>query len=720
MKKNFKKTIAAVLILSLAMPLYTFPAQAAEERTLKEIDVNVITENSKDATTLSMLYDGKELYIAETDIASVTKYANVTYSKENRVGYVRGIKRVEFSLEDNTVHLTVQGLKGQYAGAVRRNGETYLPLSSTLPWLDAFCHADKGNLVIGNQPFTYYELAEQYNADLQRLTAEDYFGGNAVATGFVILGSKFIDNVVNLWNISDTLKKMIPDGDGNTLYDRELYEEALLDMASEDVLESSGAQDVFDSLEYVKDFNDITKKIGIDLTKTDTSLIAADFMLKYDIDAITQSKVYDFIDAVTAVNVAAETVSSFKPLMESVATFSASLNMTQEYYEALTFLRDENTDNDTLNKAAEEAITKLNKPVTDLLEGYIDFFIDKGIDYFMDGGASIASDLFSLVVEIIYPDEMEAFSEMSKMAVYGDIESSARNLVKMPHEAVSPEEQHKGRLSMLIAILAAKNTAQALESWDKISNPDETLIKERIEIYDEFVTKLLLCEDGREYNLMQPSDDSEGLLGWETEAEENRQEIRKVMEYEEEEEDATETTRPSGNVPESQSPEPSRSALYESVDAIPKDKLDFLMEEMNDYAFDRASYIKYTSGVSWSCQLIELDMVRCSDFEKDFFIGIYRLDDGDLTQYISIDTSSINRNSDWNDISLYVASGKDPEKLKNTYVYASDSAHKLVSMDISSYDDVMTPDNYFGLHGGYTLHRYRYNWDTFNWSCEFR
>lgn len=200
---------------------------------------------------------------------------------------------------------------------------------------------------------------------------------------------------------------MIPDGDGNTLYDRELYEEALLDMASEDVLESSGAQDVFDSLEYVKDFNDITKKIGIDLTKTDTSLIAADFMLKYDIDAITQSKVYDFIDAVTAVNVAAETVSSFKPLMESVATFSASLNMTQEYYEALTFLRDENTDNDTLNKAAEEAITKLNKPVTDLLEGYIDFFIDKGIDYFMDGGASIASDLFSLVVEIILPDEME-------------------------------------------------------------------------------------------------------------------------------------------------------------------------------------------------------------------------------------------------------------------------------------------------------------------------
>ena len=128
--------------------------------------------------------------------------------------------------------------------------------------------------------------------------------------------------------------------------------------------------------------------------------------------------------------------------MESIATFSASLNMTQEYYEALTFLRDENTDNDTLNKAAEEAITKLNKPVTDLLEGYIDFFIDKGIDYFMDGGASIASDLFSLVVEIIYPDEMEAFSEMSKMAVYGDIESSARNLVKMPHEAVSPEEQH--------------------------------------------------------------------------------------------------------------------------------------------------------------------------------------------------------------------------------------------------------------------------------------
>ena len=103
-------------------------------------------------------------------------------------------------------------------------------------------------------------------------------------------------------------------------------------------------------------------------------------------------------------------------------------------------------------------------------------------------------------------------------------------------------------------------------------------------------------------------------------------------ETEEEEEDATETTRPSGNVPESQSPEPSRSALYESVGAIPKDKLDFLMEEMNDYAFDRASYIKYTSGVSWSCQLIELDMVRCSDFEKDFFIGIYRLDDGDLTQ----------------------------------------------------------------------------------------
>ena len=86
MKKKFKKTIAAVLILSLAMPLYTFPAQAAEERTLKEIDVNVITENSKDATTLSMLYDGEELYIAETDIASVTKYANVTYSKENRVG----------------------------------------------------------------------------------------------------------------------------------------------------------------------------------------------------------------------------------------------------------------------------------------------------------------------------------------------------------------------------------------------------------------------------------------------------------------------------------------------------------------------------------------------------------------------------------------------------------------------------------------------------------
>ena len=172
-------------------------------------------------------------------------------------------------------------------------------------------------------------------------------------------------------------------------------------------------------------------------------------------------------------------------------------------------------------------------------------------------------------------------------------------------------------------------------------------------------------------------------------------------------------------MPESQSPEPSRSALYESVDAIPKDKLDFLMEEMNDYAFDRASYIKYIGGFS-SCQLIELDMVRCSDFNKDFFIGIYRLDDDDSTMYISIDTSSIDRNSDWNDISLYVASGKDPEKLKNTYVYASDSAHKLVSMDISSYDDVMTPDNYFGLHGGYTLHRYRYNWDTFNWSCEFR
>ena len=47
----------ALSLIHISMPLYTFPAQAAEERTLKEIDVNVITENSKDATTLSMLYD---------------------------------------------------------------------------------------------------------------------------------------------------------------------------------------------------------------------------------------------------------------------------------------------------------------------------------------------------------------------------------------------------------------------------------------------------------------------------------------------------------------------------------------------------------------------------------------------------------------------------------------------------------------------------------------
>ena len=470
-----KRIICTVLIAALLVSYCPISASADEpgDYHFRNICVMVDKDGAFSEMMIPVIVKDGEIFVMPEVLQELTRYRLTT--DENRLIYSLGMKSLLIDLTGQTlqVNLTQQ----PFTGSLFLDGTHYLPMSELLPWMNVQCYTDGHRLHIDSDVRSYWEVVADFDY-------QDYFFDLAATYGesagdvAALCSITIFDWLMDLGSCWKKVAKV--DNSSASLYEYEIYKECFRSIVLPDTgsaaelhaavsdlegVVSAGSQSLNSTFEAIYT-DDTAQKIaevfgedfavGWDDIPYDAARTAEDFalvskLLKYTKTSYLYARIAmedtaDYADTLRYIYLQGNTKSSdgartaadtIVPVLESQA--GALMGA------ADTILTD--IVSSSIEEAAEEAVESL---AGDRLVGSLGTYLG----------------IVDATLSLVWPIN-EAYSEVSKMAVYQDIQYDAMSAyfnIPTHNAEVTAQDLCIGRTSALIFLKTAKKCFQAQQA----------------------------------------------------------------------------------------------------------------------------------------------------------------------------------------------------------------------------------------------------------------
>lgn len=450
--KTAKSLTSLVLAAAFFLSSFSYIAAFAAENDLTPSSIQIIATSteSDEPRKFDGYRSGSDFYLAAEDYAKITRYSYEEGS--NAVRFKLGMKDILIQKGSGTIQILALRYQGKISRIVSMNGQTYLPMSELLPWLNVTVEQDDETAALritsdSNSLWEYAGDAANYKFNLYQ-QMQGFTGG--IASLHAIMITDVVSHV--RWDAMFSLHSTSTMSN----YDQTLYQNIFYEYSKELYNPDSGymvageAASVLNKAQKLnKNINSFEKAFKID----EKSLILKldDFLREQYLTEQFGSAVI-LLDRFTQLRKAISKLAPAHPYimaaLETMQLFLAGVGTETEYRDFLLYLSTDGqelmaTENEFFKVGLENAVRLYQNTKSDVENLYFEEFLrlfgksleNHASEIYKSMGeiainlfSGVTPDLYSKVIEgigtgfdLLFPELSNGFSEMRKMPVYADV-----------------------------------------------------------------------------------------------------------------------------------------------------------------------------------------------------------------------------------------------------------------------------------------------------------
>lgn len=360
MKNKLKKITS--LMLSCVLFLLSFQVQTvwAAEDSIQAGNISVCVDSLKIEVEAIKYKD--DIYLLAEDFGKITRYEYIKGEKEN-VGYKLGEKLIIINKNTGYMQISCMNYTGSIAQPIEYNSEFYFSASELLPWLNVECYEQNGVLYVLSDALSFWEVLEGFTYQDYMFNLYEQYGDSVSSiTGLsaMMVFDTFLNTRFDRFISADGVFGAF---NGKSLYDYKCYVSVLSELAIDEYLSSTKAQNVLKkSIKVNKTIDKIESIVGIDEEAIQKDI--DDFLWSLGTEQDTVLFFYDLMEEWQYLREAVASyakISEYMDIFEVFKAYEITVKANEEYREHLNWLCDENTGNSLLNSAINEAVITLDK-----------------------------------------------------------------------------------------------------------------------------------------------------------------------------------------------------------------------------------------------------------------------------------------------------------------------------------------------------------------------
>lgn len=534
-------------LLVTAIPIGAFASTANSDM------ASIRVSDGASIHTYGVVLKDEEIHFSAEDLGRLTGCA--FESGDGVYAYRLGKKIMVVDPASGEMEIPLLHHQERIGEAVEVDGVDYLPASKLLPWLNVECRVEDGVLLVERDAVSLWEAVEglgnsSYTFSLYEDWGDDAWSVTSMAAMIVF------DGFLNL-----RIERLMPTGQGGTLYDYQCCVQALSELgAGEELFGADLLSDIQDQVSVNGELSTFGEFLG--MSEADSVSGLSEPLLSAGLDR-------DAVDTVTGVGELWESVrgilgdlqikealgdpdlfSSYVDVFSAVRAYDLIVKTDNDYREYLEWMLEQGTGSGVFDLALSETLMRLDENrgvIYTLLAGFAEEMLSAFPDEALAalGGASLGeeaarvlggcSDALSafgslqaytavskIIFSAILPEAVSGYEGMAKASILQSIQDHCRSLANnLQSSNLTVDNIERIRLSYLTSLRAARQLfVSQQESFD--GSPlgalfdaynAEGLLDDRIVLIDAKIAQLV-ASAGSELNdsIDGKSDKSAALL----------------------------------------------------------------------------------------------------------------------------------------------------------------------------------------------------------------
>ena len=444
--------LATAFLISNLSGIAAFAAE--NDLTPSSIQIIATSTESDEPRKFDGYWSGSDFYLAAEDYAKITRYSYEEGS--NAVRFKLGMKDILIQKGSGTMQILALRYQGKISRIVSMNGQTYLPMSELLPWLNVTVEQDDETAALritsdsnslweyvgdtANYKFNLYQQMQGFTGGTTSLHAimitdvvshvrwdamfksaidtdisrydttiyQDVFYEYSKELFDPDLGYMLADKTATVWDTAQKINKKLDSVE--EMFD--IDENAII-LKLDDILREQYLTEQFGSaVGFLRQFSELRKAIT-KLSPVHPFLMAAlDTMKKFDAATKTGTEYRDFLGYISTGGAGHSLVG------QQNTPFTLGLDDAAQFYQSTRY----SVEGLYLEVAVERFGNYMKSHITDIYSSIGDALVavaqENGADFVPY--VSIVKGIGS-GFDLLLPDLSKGFSEMRKMPVYADV-----------------------------------------------------------------------------------------------------------------------------------------------------------------------------------------------------------------------------------------------------------------------------------------------------------
>ncbi len=479
MKKIFAFFISLVMVFQVLAPVCSAKGY--------EIEM-ICVHNGLESKGFSVIEKDGELYAPTDELNWIfQKHVNSKGQKrfflqENDVNLVfnLGEKNVLFSKTGKTIQVEPVSFTQEYSGTLVHEGIYYYPLSEILPWMNVECSVDNGILVIKPDMKSVWEISKEIKGDGLQFNIVDEMGQDT-ATVAALVTANVIDGFMAVFK-GEFDRLIVIDENGDSWHTVNNYYDCLTEMATDDFMLSSQAEDILKSIKTVNKFDESLREL-YEGTNTDEDLES--FLSGYDFDKTVGADYGELCKQFEMASDMADLAQAAGKVLPVLKAVEASSHILPGYFDALLSQQSNEGNTKAYQMALDRSVDALSGNRSTIYTALTDFVADMWLD---DAGSVLEEGLSSAeflsgfggavgavdaALTLIWPVN-KAAEDVAKLSVYYNIQRSAFDTANSYKAlATSENNTHLIRVNYMLSLLASKKSYEAMQKVLSLIGQDE-------------------------------------------------------------------------------------------------------------------------------------------------------------------------------------------------------------------------------------------------------
>lgn len=444
--------LATAFLISNLSGIAAFAAE--NDLTPSSIQIIATSTESDEPRKFDGYWSGSDFYLAAEDYAKITRYSYEEGS--NAVRFKLGMKDILIQKGSGTMQILALRYQGKISRIVSMNGQTYLPMSELLPWLNVTVEQDDETAALkitsdsnslweyvgdtANYKFNLYQQMQGFTGGTTSLHAImitdvvshvrwDAMLKSAVDTDISRYDSKLYqeifyeysnelydansgymvtDAVSNVWDKASKINKKLDSIE-------ELYEtndQEIIAWVDKTLVEQQMAGEYGSAVTFLKQFSELREAISILSPIYPYVKAMLDTMKKYDVATKANTEYRDFLAYMSSAGAGHSLVA------QQNIPFTAGLDDAAQFYQS--------TKNEVAGIYLEQAIKLFQAYVGNTLDDVYSSVGEILAKIAKENGADVVPYFAVLKgigvgFDLLLPDLGKGFTEMRKMPVYADV-----------------------------------------------------------------------------------------------------------------------------------------------------------------------------------------------------------------------------------------------------------------------------------------------------------